>query len=145
MLYVDCTASAIQFRENVAVFQPGHICIQLLRAPLVVLSAALTAYVEVHGGDDARKNQLCAPVPFPHNLAGYATATEVSMMNQYQWSQDAPLRQWLRNSRLDAFAGMVAQVSKSDEGRQAIFGRLSASLKPALANMRKLVPKPTNG
>jgi len=129
-LYVDCTASAISHRKSEPVFEEGRIQIQLLRAPLVTLSAALTAFVEVHGTDDARKNQLCVPVPFPENLAGYVPATQGSMMNQFRWSQDKALRQWLRNTRLDGFGKMVAELDKGDTERQAILAQLRT---PAMA------------
>lgn len=140
-LFVDCTASAIQQRPNEPVFQGDRILIQLLRAPLVVLSAALTAYVEVHGDDDAHKNRLCTPVPFPKSLAGYARAMQVSMMNQYQWSQDKALRQWMRASRLDAFAAMVAEVAKAeaDTEKLAILARLRSCIMPAMGNMPRLM------
>lgn len=140
-LFIDCTASAIQQRPNEPVFQGERIVVQLLRAPLVVLSAALTAYVEVHGADDAGKNRLCTPVPFPKNLAGYARAMQVSMMNQYHWSQDKALRQWMRASRLDAFAAMVAEVAKAeaDTEKQAILARLRNTIMPAMANMPRLM------
>lgn len=138
-LYVDCTASAVAPRANQPIFQGDRIVVQLLRAPLVVLSAAVTAYVEAHGADDASKNKLCAPVPFPHNLAGYALATQVSMMNQFQWSQDKALRQWMRSSRLDAFGKMVAELEKSDAPRQATIARLRATGMTAMANMPQLM------
>ncbi len=137
-LYIDCTASAVTPRSNQAVFQDGRICIQLLRAPLVVLSAALTAYVEVHGGDEARKNAMCTPVPFPTNLSGYAKATQVSMMNQFQWAQDKALRQWIRNSRLDGFGKMVAQLDKADSARQAVMERLRTNSMAAMMNLSRL-------
>lgn len=138
-LYVDCTASAIRTDANRAVFQDDRILVQLLRAPLVVLSAALTAYVEVHGEDDARKNQLCTPVPFPRDLAGYATATHASMTNQFQWSQDKALRQWMRSTRLDAFGKMVAEVDKADTDKQAILTQLRTHSVAAMKNMPKLM------
>ncbi len=137
-LYVDCTASAVERRDNSPVFQGEKIVIQLLRAPLVVMSAALTAYVEVHGGDEARKNQLCQPVPFPRDLAGYALATKVSMMNQFQWSQDKQLRQWMRSCRLDAFGKMVAELDRTDTGKQEILARLRTSGAAAMANFDRL-------
>ncbi|MBC7605214.1 MAG: NAD(P)/FAD-dependent oxidoreductase [Ramlibacter sp.] len=137
-LYVDCTASAIRREASEPVFQGDRIAVQLLRAPLVVLSAALTAYVEVHGDDDASKNQLCKPVPFPRDLAGYALATQISMMNQHQWSQDAARRQWLRNSRLDGFAKMVAELDKSDTDRLAVLAKVRSIAMAAVANMHKL-------
>jgi len=138
-LYIDCTASAVEHRANQKVFQPGRIALQLLRAPLIVQSAALTAFVEVHGPDDSHKNQLCTPVPFPQNLAGYARATQVSMMNQFAWSQDKALRQWMRESRLDGFGKMVAEVDKLDADKQAILARLRSNAMAAMANMPKLM------
>ena len=138
-LYVDCTASAISHRKSEPVFQEGRIQIQLLRAPLVALSAALTAYVEVHGTDDAHKNQLCVPVPFPRDLAGYVPATQMSMMNQFRWSQDKALRQWVRNSRLDGFGKMVADLDKTDTERQAILAKLHANSSAAMSNMPNLL------
>lgn len=137
-LYVDCTASAIRHSAARPVFDGDLITVQLLRAPLVVLSAAVTAYVEAHGGDEAHKNQLCTPVPFPKELEGYATATQVSMMNLFQWSQDKPLRQWLRGTRLDAFGKMVAELDKSDEPRQATLARLRSNGMAAMANFPRL-------
>ena len=138
-LYVDCTASAVAYKPNQPVFQSSRVLVQLLRAPLAVQSAAITAFVEVHGGDDARKNQLCTPVPFPRDLAGFARATQVSMMNQFQWSQDKNLRQWMRESRLDGFSKMVADIDKTDEQKQAVLARLRANAAAAMANFAKLV------
>ncbi len=138
-LYIDCTASAVDKQSIQSVFQGSRIALQLLRAPLVVQSAALTAFIEVHGGDDAHKNQLCTPVPFPKNLAGFARATQVSMMNQFAWSQDEALRQWMRESRLDGFGKMVAEVDKLDADKQAILARLRGNAMAAMANMPKLI------
>jgi hypothetical protein len=138
-LYVDCTASAISHHAAVPVFQEGRILIQLLRAPLVALSAALTAFIEVHGADEAQKNQLCVPVPFPENLSGYARATQVSMMNQFRWSQDKSLRQWIRNARLDGFGKMVADLDKTDAERQAVLARLRTNAFAAMSNMPNLM------
>lgn len=139
-LYVDCTASATTTSRTAGpVFQDDRIHIQLLRAPLVALSAALTAYVEVHGGDEANKNKLCTPVPFPQNLAGYARATHASMMNQYHWSQDKALRQWIRNSRLDGFGKMIADLDKADAAKMEVMGRLRTNAMAAIANMPRLM------
>lgn len=137
-LYVDCTASAVTPRSNRPVFQGGRISVQLLRAPLVALSAAITAYVEVHGGDEERKNALCVPVPFPQDLAGYAKATQISMMNQFQWAQDKAMRQWIRNSRLDGFGKMVGQLDKTDSARRAVMERLRTNSMAAMMNLSRL-------
>lgn len=138
-LYIDCTASAVDKQSIEPVFQGSRIALQLLRAPLVVQSAALTAFVEVHGSDDAHKNTLCTPVPFPKNLAGFARATQVSMMNSFQWSQDKALRLWMRDSRLDGFGKMVSEIDKADLEKQAVLNRLRSNAMAAMANMPKLM------
>ncbi len=138
-LCVDCTASAIRFRDAEPVFQGERIAIQLLQAPLVALSASLTAYVEAHGKDDAHKNQLCTPVPFPRDLAGYARATHASMLNQFHWSQDKALRTWMRQSRLDGFGRMVSELDRNDTERQAVLVQLREQSMAAMANLPRLM------
>lgn len=138
-VYVDCTASALNGRAAEPVFQQNRIAIQLLRAPLITFSAALIAYVEAHGTDDIDKNQLCAPLPLPVELKDFAHTTLMGMSNQFRWSQDKALRQWIRASRLDAFSKLVAEVDKDDVERQAIIGRLRASVPAAMTNMPRLL------
>lgn len=138
-LYVDCTASAVRYSSGEPVFQDHRILIQLLRAPLVALSSALTAYIEIHGGNDVQKNQLCTPVPFSKDLSGFARATYVSMANQFCWSQDKSLRQWMRNSRLDAFGRLVGEVAKDDVERQAIIANLRTNAMAAMSTLPNLM------
>jgi hypothetical protein len=139
-LFIDCTASAVHFREEPGpVFQGGRITVQLLRAPLVAFSAALTAYVEARYDDEAHKNRLCTPVPFPRNLAGYVRTVAVNMRNQFAWSQDAALRRWIRDCRLDGFGGLVAGVDRADVEKQALLARLKSQAQAAAANMPRLL------
>lgn len=138
-LYIDCTASAVHFKPPTPVFQGNRIVVQLLRAPLVTFSAALTAYVEAHYDDEAHKNRLCTPVPFPHTTAGYARTVAVNMSNQFLWSQDAALRQWIRHCRLDAFGRLVGGVDKADAGKQALLARLKTQAQAAAGNLPRLL------
>lgn len=140
-LYIDCTASAVALASvpSEPLFQGDRIVLQLLRAPLITLSAAATAYVEAHEADDAAKNALCTPVPFPRDLAGYGRSTLVSMMNQMRWSQHEGLRRWLRASRLDGFGKMVSEVAKDDAERQAVIARLRANAMAAAQNLPRLM------
>ena len=138
-LFIDCTASAVQVRESVPVFQSGRIVIQLLRAPLVAFSAALTAYVEARFDDESQKNRLCEPVPFPRRTADYPRTMAVTMSNQVQWGQDTALRQWIRNCRLDAFGRLTSGADKADVEKQAILARLKFQAQAAAANMPQLL------
>lgn len=138
-LFIDCTASAVEPRASQPMFQPGRIVPQLARVPLVAFSAALVAYVEAHYDDDAHKNRLCAPVPFPHRLADYPRTMLVGMTNQFQWSQDKPLRDWIRASRLDGFGKLMASAGKDDAARQAIIARLKEQSMAAMKNLPRLM------
>jgi hypothetical protein len=138
-VYIDCTASAVHPRPGHAIFQPGRITPQLVRAPLVTFSAAVCAYVEAHCADDDEKNQLCTPVPFPRDVAGYITATLTSLSNQMRWNQDKPLRAWMRASRLDGFGKMTASVDPADTARQAMLGELRQQAMAAAFNARRLL------
>jgi hypothetical protein len=121
------------------VFQPGRIVVQLLRAPLISFSAALTAHVEAHYNDDAHKNLLCTPVPFPRNPAEYVRTVAVNMSNQLRWGQDAALRQWIRQCRLDAFGRLTSGVDQTDAEKQAVLARLKTQAQAAAANLPRLM------
>jgi hypothetical protein len=110
-----------------------------VRAPLVTFSAAVCAYVEAHYDDDVIKNQLCAVVPFPHNISGYIASTMANMGNQVRWGQDKKLRQWMMNSRLDGFSKMTASVQEDDHAKIAILGELRANGMAAVSNVKKLM------
>ena len=139
VLYIHCTASAVQPRRNPAIFQPGKIVPQLLRVPLISFSAAVCAYVEAHRADDAEKNALCTPAPFPKDLQGYITATLVSQANQQRWNQDKTLRDWMRQTRLDGFGRLTTQVDRNNAEKMAVLAELRQHIGPAVANAQRLL------
>jgi hypothetical protein len=138
-LFVNCTASAVRFKPAGPVFDGARVTPQLLRPPLVAFSAALTAYVEAHYDDPAHQNRLCSPVPFTHTLEGYPRTMLVAMTNQFHWSQDKALREWIRHSRLDSLAPLVSGVGQDDAEKQAVLARLHAQIRAAAANLPRLV------
>ena len=138
-LYIDCTASAVEVRAMEPMFQPGRILPQLVRAPLVSFSAAVCAYVEANFDDDAVKNRLCTPVPFPRGVGGYVAATMASLANQLRWGEDKAMRAWIRDSRLDGFGRMVASVDRNDAEKMALLGELRQQGAAAMANARRLM------
>ena len=138
-LFVNCTASAVRFKPVKPVFEGPRVTPQLLRPPLVAFSAALTAYVEAHYDDPAHQNRLCSPVPFPHTPDGYPHTMLVALTNQFHWSKDKSLREWIRHSRLDGLAPLVNAVGKDDAEKQAVLARLHGLIGAAAANLPKLV------
>jgi NAD(P)-binding Rossmann-like domain len=139
-LYVDCTASAVEPRPMLPIFQENKIVLQLVRAPLVSFSAAMIAYVEAHyADDDAKKNELCGNVPFPKEIVGFVESTLANMRNQMRWGQDKALRKWMHESRLDGFGKAVSSVAPTDTEKIKILGELRAYSVAAMANAPKLL------
>lgn len=141
-LYVDCTASAVTPREAKPIFQGDLIVPQLVRAPQPSFSAALVAYVEAHYPDDATKNALCRPVPFPNNLSDYPMTNVVNLMNQGGWMQDEALSAWIRASRLDGFGKIAAAVGPEDAAKRDVLRRLRATGPAAVQNLMTLTERP---
>ena len=139
-LFIDCTASAVEPRAMLPIFQTNKITLQLVRAPLVSFSAAMIAYVEAHYADDIQKNQLCSNVPFPRDIAGYIQTTVANMRNQMQWTQDKTLRKWMTESRLDGFGKLVGSVAPTDTEKIKILSDLRTHAVAAMANAPKLLP-----
>ena len=110
-----------------------------MRAPLSTFSAALAAYVEAHYPDDAVKNDLCKTVPFPDGIEGYPASVAVSMANQFKWSQDKGLRQWIRASRLDGFGKMIGEIDPADTEKMAVLARLRQCAMAAMGNVPRLM------
>ena len=141
-LFVDCTASAVWPLKTEPIFQDGKIVLQMVRIPLPAFSAALIAYVEAHYGDDAKKNKLCATVPFPSKPADYVRSMAVTMRNQAMWGPEEGLRKWVRASRLDGFGKLMASAARDDEKKQAVIQRLREQAPRATANLPKLMAAP---
>ena len=50
------------------IFQPGRIVLQQVRQLSPSFNAALLGFVEAHREDDADKNRLCPPNPYPRSI-----------------------------------------------------------------------------
>ncbi len=145
-LYIDCTASAVQandgsYNATEPMFQPDKIVPQLVRAPMVTFSAAVCAYVEAHYDDDATKNKLCTPVPFPRNVAGWVPSVMGNMANQVAWGSDKSLRNWMRDTRLDGFGKLTANLSADDTDKLAILADIKQYGMGAMGNVRRLLSR----
>jgi NAD(P)-binding Rossmann-like domain len=137
-LYIDCTASAVDPRPAIPIFQGDLITPQLVRAPQPAFSAALIAFVEANYEGDTAKNALCATVPFPHTLSAYPACNMANMMNQMAWMQDAKIGAWIRDCRLDGFGKVMAAISPDDAEKQAIIMKLRGHAMAAMGNLARL-------
>jgi hypothetical protein len=138
-LYVDCTASAVEPKPTVPVYQGNLITPQMIRIPQPAFSSALAAYVECNYETDEQKNALCGAVPLPNLLTDFPKSALGNMMNQYAWGQDKKLGEWITNCRLDGFGKVIAKLTPEDTGKMAILKRLRAHSMAAGANLTKLI------
>ena len=138
-LYVDCSASAVERRPAIPVFDGNRITAQMVRTFQPTFSAALIAYVEAHIDDEVEKNRLCHPIPMPGEPIHWLTMMAVNMANQQKWSKNKDLRNWMAQSRLDGFSGLARAVKPDDVEKMAILQRYAASAAPAAANLQKLL------
>ena len=58
--------------------------------------------------------------------------TLAMMMNQFNWSQDANLRAWIRDNRLDGFSKSIASIDKNDTEKMDIMKRIRDNAFPAV-------------
>ena len=137
-LYIDCTASAVEFRPALPVFDGDRITLQMHRVCQPAFSAALAAHVEVAYDSDADKNRICNVIPLPNFDVDWMGVTIANMTNQYNWSRDKQLRAWITNCRLDGFGAIVRDADKNDAGKQEILARLRDNAFMAVANLQKL-------
>lgn len=139
-LYIDCTATAVEFSsDSKPVFDGDTITVQAIRAPLITFSAALTAYVEAHYQDDAEKNRLCSPVVLADTPEQWIPSFVGNMTNQYAWSQEKELNDWLARNRLDPFAKVIQAVDRKNTGQVATLKRLQDAIMPAMTNLHQLM------
>lgn len=138
-VHVDCSASAISNLAPKPVFAGAVITPQTIRSYQPAFSAALIAHVEANYRDEGLKNELCSVVPLPNQVEDWPAMTAAFMTNQYRWSQEPGLRDWLLENRLDGFSKLAASVGDNDSAHRAILQRLRDHAMPAMANLQKLM------
>ncbi len=139
-LHVDCSARAISNEEIKPIFAGNLITPQMVRSYQPVFSAAFIAHIEASLGDDEEeKNRLCGVVPLPNHDTDWIRMFAAFMMNQYNWSQNEELSQWLLGNRLDGFSAMMQSVREDDEEKQAILQRIRENAFPAVARLQELI------
>ena len=136
-VHVDCSATAIKNYTPVPVFQGERITPQTVRPYQPVFSASLIAHIEANYDDEAEKNALAEVVRLPDTLEDYFHFTRGAMMNQFRWSQDKALREWIAANRLDGFSGLFASAKTAEQ--RALLKRLRAALPMAAMNVNNLI------
>lgn len=140
-LHIDCSAGIARLAKDWVtpkVFEGDIIRPVTVRSYMPVFSGSLIAYLDTHYDDEDEKNRLAQPVAIPNTLEDFATMTLGAMMNQFNWSQDKTLRNWIRENRLDGFTKLISEIDPADEAKMAIMGRIREQAPKAVGNLMKL-------
>jgi len=138
-LHIDCSASAISNLTTKPIFEGNLITPQTVRSYQPVFSAAFIAHIEAAYEDEDEKNRLCGVVPLPNHDTDWLRMMIAFMMNQYNWSKDEKLREWLLNNRLDGFSKMVKNINTNDHTKKEILKRLRRNAVPAVTKLQQLI------
>ena len=138
-VHVDCSACAVTKRPPVKMFDGDRITLQMVRIFQPTFSASLIAWVDLHHETEKAKNRLCQAVPLPDKATDWIKVNAATMLNQFNWSQDKPLRDWMTENRLDGFSKTARSVDPEDQAKIALLLRMRDAAKPAMANAMKLM------
>ena len=134
-VHVDCTAHGVETPPARPVFEPDRITLQYIHTP-VSFSAALTAYVEATRDDDAEKNRLCLPTPFPSDAADLIRYTLTTQRARAVWQAEPDIEDWLRHCRIGFVQGHDDHLD--DPRMQAALERIEEHRESAMANLEWL-------
>jgi hypothetical protein len=101
VLHVDCTALGLNNAPATPIFQPDRIVLQQVRLLSPCFNAALIGFVEAHRDDDADKNRLCPPNPYPSGVEDWPRQMSCTWIAAERWSGEPDLSEWIAKSRLN--------------------------------------------
>jgi NAD(P)-binding Rossmann-like domain len=101
VLHVDCTALGLNNAPTMPIFQPRRIVLQQVRYLSPCFNAALIGFVEAHRDDDADKNRLCPPHPYPSSLEDWPRMMSQTWRTERRWLNEPDLSAWAAGSRLN--------------------------------------------
>ena len=139
-IHVDCTAAGLRLGPARPIFEPGRITPQMVRWCQPTFNAALIGYVEASRDDDAEKNWLCPPNPYPTAATDWIATNAISQRAGMRWMEHPDLSEWLDRSRLNAAKGisehlgdpeMVAAVTRYMEFSESSVTNLDRIAAPA--------------
>ena len=105
-LHVDCTARGLNNAPPTPIFQPGRIVLQQVRHLSPCFNAALIGFVEAHRDEDADKNRLCPPNPYPSSPKDWPRIMSQTWISAQRWFSEPDLSAWTAASRLNLLAAL---------------------------------------
>jgi hypothetical protein len=136
VLHVDCTARGLRNAPATPAFQPGHIVLQQIRQNSPAFNAALIAFVEAHRDEDAEKNRLCPPNPYPSSIDDWPGLSRRTWQVEQRWLREPDIAGWVAKSRLNLLRGLPDHAA--DPFVKAAIERFLTYVGPAIERLREL-------
>ena len=106
VLHIDCTALGLRNAPATPIFQPDRIVLQQVRHNSPTFNSALLGFVEAYRDDDAEKNRICPPNPYPSGANGWPGMMRRTFVTEQLWMSESDIAEWLAESRLDLLRGL---------------------------------------
>ena len=135
-LYVDCTASGARLTDPKPIFDGDRITLQQVRYCSPTFNAALIGYVEATRDEDATKNRLCPPNPYPTIPADWVRMMLTTLTAAAAWRGEPDLLAWMESCRLNLSRGVTARLQ--DPLVQQSMQRYADTVRPAYAKLDEL-------
>ena len=136
VLHVDCTAHGLRNAPATPVFQPGRIVLQQVRQNSPTFNAALIAFVEAHRDEDADKNRLCPPNPYPRSIDDWPGMSRRTWQIEQRWLREPDVAGWVAESRLNLLRGLPDHAAEPPV--KAAIERFLTHVGPAIERLREL-------
>lgn len=141
-VHVDCSARGLRNTIPRPIFEPGRITLQQVRTLQPTFNSALIGFLESSDRDDADRNHLTPPNPYPSNPEDWIPNNLISNLAQSRWSEAPDLSQWLEGCRLNLAGGLRPHLQNPKV--QDSLTRLITNTEPAIDNLVRLMDNSTD-
>ena len=136
-VHVDCTADGLHVAAARPIFAADTITLQQVRTCQPTYNAALVGFVEAVKGDDAEKNALCPPNPYPSVATDWMRGSAVSQRSEMACMSDPDVGLWRERSRLNAARGVADRLD--EPAVSSAITRFGKYGEAAITNLQRLV------
>jgi hypothetical protein len=141
LLHVDCTALGLRNAPATPVFQPDRIVLQQVRHLQPSFNAALVGFVEAHRDEDADKNRLCPPNPYPTSVEDWPRMMSRTWKTEGRWLREPDVSAWVAASRLNLLRALADHAAEPPV--QAAVKRYLTHVTAAIERLEQLA-EPSN-
>jgi hypothetical protein len=134
---VDCSASGLRLSPARPIFESDRVTLQQVRTCQPTFNAALIAWVEARRDDNAERNRLCPPNPYPSASVDWLRGMAIQQRATTAWFEQSDLAAWLDTARLNAARAMTHYMKVPQ--MQAALARMMANSEPAVTNIERLL------